>query len=253
MKYPFEKRSRNRAREPRDQEYWLSYSDLMAGLLMVFVLMLLVAGARYQDAATELERTKMQMIDVIETMAVRDSIIQDLQRISDDQLITIDTVTGAIRLSDSNAVLFDQNDDQLKPAGKDVVSRLARDYLPVVIENDRYRTHLREIVVEGHTNDDGSFYYNMDLSQRRAYAVLEHFFSESPSEDRRMLERYLTARGRSYSEVICADGSTGFPGECGSGGVDKVRSRRIEVLFRLNDEEVVREVRSLLERNVRRN
>lgn len=31
------------------QDYWLSYSDLMAGLLMVFALMLLVALYHYQS------------------------------------------------------------------------------------------------------------------------------------------------------------------------------------------------------------
>jgi outer membrane protein OmpA-like peptidoglycan-associated protein len=245
MKNPFERRNRRRS-EPRDQDYWLSYSDVMAGLLMVFVLLLLVAAARFNEAGRELDQVKGAVIGMVQTMAVRDSIIRDLQQVSSGRLITIDTVTAAIRLSDSSAVLFEQDDDRLRPEGRAIVSQLAQDYLPVVVRNDRYRNHLREIVVEGHTNDDGSFRYNMDLSQRRAYAVLRHFFQESGEQDRALLERYLTARGRSYSEVICVDGSTAFPADC-LDGVDKVRSRRIEVLFRLDDEEVVREVRTLLE------
>jgi chemotaxis protein MotB len=245
MKNPFDRRKRRHS-EPKDQEYWLSYSDVMAGLLMVFVLMLLVAAARFNDATQRLGEVEGAVIGMVESMAVRDSIIQDLQRVSTGSLITIDTVTAAIRLSDSSAVLFEQDDDRLRPAGREIVSQLARNYLPVVVQNARYRKHLREIVVEGHTNDDGSFRYNMDLSQRRAYAVLRHFFQESAEEDRLLLERYLTARGRSYSDVICSDGTTAFPTDCPN-GVDKVRSRRIEVLFRLDDEEVVREVRALLE------
>ena len=36
-----------------EQEYWLSYSDLLAGLLMVFALMLLVALGHYQGRAKD--------------------------------------------------------------------------------------------------------------------------------------------------------------------------------------------------------
>lgn len=248
MRNPFDKRAEKRYREPTDQEYWLSYSDLMAGLLMVFVLMLLVAAGRYEEERGQIESLREQVIGVVQTMAVRDSIIQDLQRIGDDDLITVDTVTGAIRLNDARAVLFAQNKSDLTPEGRAVLSRLARDYLPAVLGNGLYLRHLREIVIEGHTNDDGTFLHNVELSQDRAYAVLNHFFAQTAGTERDLLERYLTARGRSYSEVICRDGRKGFPTQCGPGGVDKAASRRIEILFRLDDEEVVREIRSLLDR-----
>lgn len=247
MRNPFDKRSRKRGQQPKDQEYWLSYSDLMAGLLMVFVLMLLVAAGRYEEERDQIESLREQVIGVVETMAVRDSIIQDLQQIGNNQLITIDTITGAIRLSDANAVLFDQNESYLKPQGRVVLTRLARDYLPAVLGNERYLQHLREIVIEGHTNDDGTFLHNVELSQERAYAVLNHFLAQTSGTERSLLERYLTARGRSYSEVVCWNGARGFPEDCGPSGVDKAASRRIEILFRLDDEEVVREIRNLLD------
>ena len=50
---PLRRRSRDSdfaSEEPREQEYWLSYSDLMAGLLMVFVLLLVAANFRYTTA-----------------------------------------------------------------------------------------------------------------------------------------------------------------------------------------------------------
>jgi cell division protein FtsB len=40
-------------RSEREQEYWLSYSDLLAGLLMVFALMLLTAMIQHSDDPTE--------------------------------------------------------------------------------------------------------------------------------------------------------------------------------------------------------
>lgn len=247
MRNPFDRRGSGHRKEPPEQEYWLSYSDLMASLLMVFVLFLLVAGARFSQATSDLEAVREKVVGVVHTIAVRDSIISDLRKVENTALITIDTVTGTIRLSDSSAVLFQQGDARVSERGQQIIAELARDYLPVVLNNARYRQHLREVVVEGHTNDDGGFDYNMDLSQRRAFAVLEHLFAATPASDRRSLQRFLTARGRSYSEVICRDGSTAYPVDCGPEGVDKDLSRRIEIHFRLNDEEVVREIKALLD------
>lgn len=242
---PFSRKEPVRRRERGEQEYWLSYSDLMAGLLMVFVLMLLVAIARYNEQADSLADVRERVTETIRTMAVRDSIIRDLRRLGNETIV-VDTVTAAVRMSD--AVLFDQDQYVLKPEGERVLGVFAEQYIPVVMNNGRYRDHLREIAIEGHTNDDGSYDYNMGLSQRRAYAVMEYFLqvTRDPAA-REFLERYLTARGRSYSRVICRNREVGpaFPEDCPT-GVDKAASRRIEIQFRLDDEEVVREVKSLM-------
>ena len=83
--------------------------------------------------------------------------------------------------------------------------------------------------------------YNLQLSQNRAFAVVSycldennHFLSDSQLEELRVL---LTANGRSWSApVYAADGT-----------VDMQASRRVEIKFRLKDEEMMNQIAEMLE------
>src|SRR5690606_890938 len=244
---PLRRRSRDfedAHEEVREQEYWLSYSDLMAGLLMVFVLLLLAANFRYTSAAEHLTVIADRVTDAVTTMAVRDSIISDLKegQKAGPTVVNVDPVTGAITLSDG--VLFEEGSAVLQPGGERVLAEFIKTYLPVIMNNPAYRAHLREIAVEGHTNDNGPYLFNVRLSQERAYAVMQFFIeSAEDSLSREFLMRHLTAKGRSYSQVVC-NGTIQPYWDCPPGEVDKTASRRIEIHFRLDDEELVQRVKT---------
>ena len=247
---PMRRRSRDfdaAADEPREQEYWLSYSDLMAGLLMVFVLLLVAANFRFTSAADYLRVVADRVTSSVQTMAVRDQITRQLRAEQERSpgVIHVDSVTGSITLSDG--VLFDEGSAVLKPRGKRILKSFVESYLPVVTRDSAYRDHLREISVEGHTNDNGGYLYNVRLSQARAFAVMNFFIDAAPDpSSQRFLMRYLTAKGRSYSQIVC-NGEIRAYWDCPAELIDKAASRRIEIHFRLDDEEVVRKVKTLLD------
>src|SRR5690606_20535747 len=84
------------ASEASEQEYWLSYSDLMAGLLMVFALLLLTALAHYGQLVEEagnVAATRTKIIAVLDSLMTADS-----------SGITVDPITGAVKFPDG--VLF---------------------------------------------------------------------------------------------------------------------------------------------------
>ena len=100
--------------------------------------------------------------------------------------------------------------------------------------------YLAEIIIDGYTDTDGDYSYNLQLSQQRSLAVAQYlldiqgnFLDASQSEN---LEKYLTVNGHSMANpVLDADGN-----------VDKDASRRVEVKFRLKDEEMIDELNQLL-------
>ncbi|WP_298057104.1 OmpA family protein, partial [uncultured Campylobacter sp.] len=94
--------------------------------------------------------------------------------------------------------------------------------------------HIDRIVIEGHTNSVGSYMYNLDLSQKRAYSVLDFIYSWN--KDKR-LEHYLIASGRSFSDLVMKNGKE-----------DPDASRRIEIKFSISDKESMKEMQDLLER-----
>lgn len=212
------------------QDYWVSYADVLAGLLMVFALMLLTALYHYQGRVTDVR-------DLLET---RREIIKELQERfegAEGVNVVIDTTTGSVQFD--GQVLFNEDEAELLPAGRSQLSAFAGEYLPVLLGTDRFRKQLQAIVIEGHTNDNGTYMYNLDLSQRRAFNVMAFLIDNALTYEEDLRE-YVTANGRSFAEPICVDTTPCGQGE--PGVVDDVRSRRIEIRFRLNNEEVIQKI-----------
>lgn len=228
-----------------NQEYWLSYSDLMAGLLMVFTLMLLAALYSYQSGVE----------GVREVLAIRQEVVETLEGAfeGEERIVEVQP-DGTVRFADQ--VLFSEGSAALTATGQEQLEIFARQYVQTLFgepSTESFRDQLEAIVVEGHTNDNGSYAYNLALSQARAFAVMQVLLSTAV-EHRADLERYVTANGRSFSKLVCQDGtvdtefSTDPERRClVAGGVDKEASRRIEIRFALKDGEILAELLQLLD------
>ena len=98
-----------------------------------------------------------------------DKIVSGMQTNNID--VDIDTTTGEVVLSD--AILFEFGEDELSDEGKAYLDEFIKVYASVVTEED-VKGYISEIRFEGHTDSVGSYSYNLDLSQRRAEAVLNY-------------------------------------------------------------------------------
>ena len=105
---------------------------------------------------------------------------------------------------------------------------------------DEYKKYLAEIIIDGYTDTDGDYTYNLELSQRRSLAVAEYlteirenFLNENQISD---LQTYLTVNGHSSANPVLD----------AQGNVDKDASRRVEVKFRLKDEEMIDELNQIM-------
>ena len=208
-------------------DYWMSYSDLMAGVLMVFILILIVA---LQQLGQVVER----QIGVSERIVIA---LRDKFESSETQLaIEVDPESGAIRFGDD--ILFDVGSASLSQIGKQRLDSFFPLYCSVLLEDQEIKPHLSHIIIEGHTDSDGSYISNLQLSQRRANSVVEYLL-QSPantgySED---LEQFITANGRSEVQPIAENTSK----------EGKSSNRRIEFKFRLKDEQALESLRKVLQ------
>ncbi len=84
--------------------------------------------------------------------------------------IDIDREDGALRLSSN--ILFDKGSATLKDGAKSELKSIFINYIKTLISDGDIKKHLDSIVIEGHTDSGGSFLYNLELSQKRAYAVM---------------------------------------------------------------------------------
>ena len=198
----------------------------------------LTASQQMLDSANAVMAQQKTRIDQI--IGVKAELIEALNEEFDSNQIsvTIDKETGAILLDSS--VLFDYNEFQLTMAGQRILDQILPVYCSVLL-SDEYFGYVAEIIIDGYTDSTGSYITNLELSQNRAYAVAQHMYmsmSRVLTPDKfDMLTAKLTANGKSSSNPILD----------AYGNEDMARSRRVEIKFRLRDEEMLSELQSIIE------
>lgn len=218
--------------KPLIPEYWMSYSDMMSALLLLFALFLLLL---LYDYNAEL-RAKENEIERL--LSLRSDIIWALSEAFEGSnlAVSVDPQTGAIRFD--GGVFFDFDSTEITEIGREYLERFVPQYVSILL-SDRFVEHIAQIIVEGHTDQVGSFLYNLDLSQRRAYAVVETILSDDFIEfdGKERLRDLLTANGRSWTQPLMENGEP-----------DWERSRRVEFKFQLKDDELMRQIGEVLAR-----
>lgn len=265
------KKRKNKAKTHSGNDYWQSYSDMMAALLLMFILIMaltLVQSLRmFEEKNADLERQQLtieaqqqeleahkeileqqeqnleqvkgELSELTQLVGVKSEIIEALQaEFSGSALaVKVDEQTGAITFD--TGIFFAVDSDTVRKEGQEFLNSFVPQYLSVLL-SDAYRDSISEIIIEGHTDSNGSYMYNMDLSQRRAFAVAQFCLDESNnvlSRDQiQILRSILTANGRSFSNPIYDE----------NGRVDAQASRRVVFKFRLKDDEMVSAIQDLL-------
>lgn len=189
------------------------------------------------DEKTSLLATQQKKIDNI--IGVKADVIEALQKefSKNNVSVDIDAQTGALTLNAN--VLFDYDKSELTDEGKQELADILPIYCKVLLQK-YYKKYLAEIIIDGYTDTDGDYDYNLELSQKRSLAVAqylteirENFLS---SDEISELQNYLTVNGHgSANPVLDSDGN-----------VDKNASRRVEVKFRLKDDEMINELNQIM-------
>ena len=277
--------------------YWQSYSDMMAALLLIFILIIAITLAIYKQKQTDLEVTQQQLSSTQADLAmseeelknymaqlddantkvsmtqeelqaaynaiaakqeevdatqeelratksqlqdivgVRTDIIRALQESLDGSSMTVDAQNGSITFSSD--VLFRYNSAVLTENSKNTLREVIPTYLSVLLQDD-YRPYIAEIIVEGHTDTEGGYASNMELSFARANAVAT-FCQNSKNgltdDQITELQNVLTVNGRSYSSPVYKEGTS---------EVDMAASRRVEIKFRLKEDEMIEKINEVL-------
>ena len=150
---------------------WISFADLMTGLLGAFVLLLVGVMATQLEMASTLEAE------------VQKRQVEEQRRMTLEKALAIPLASGRITLNNgrigiSGKLLFELNSDQLEPEGRQLLKSLVlplRSYL---------KTRDEILMVSGFTDDrsmrDGKrkFEDNWELSAQRALTVTRTLIEE---------------------------------------------------------------------------
>jgi outer membrane protein OmpA-like peptidoglycan-associated protein len=200
------------SKQKDDGEHWLTVSDLMAGLMMVF-LFIAIAFMRH----VSIERDKIKDVAVAyqqNQVAIFDALNSEFANDLVSWQASIDKETLSFQF-DSPEVLFASGESSLKIEFEEILANFIPRYLSVL---DKYRSSIDEVRIEGHTSSewgkdthsDDAYFLNMTLSQNRTRSVLyyAYFLPTLKSEQRSWIKTSFAAVGLASSRLkLNEDGS----------------------------------------------
>jgi len=186
---------------------WISISDMMSGLMLVFLFIAISYMVRVEaqmqemkDVAIEYRDTKANLNEALYAEFENDLAEWDASITTDNSVVF-----------SSVKVLFGVNKSEIKSEFKSVLDDFFSRYIKILTAPE-YKDEIKELRVEGHTSDtwlnaaskEERYLKNMNLSQERAYEVLKYCYSledKTVKENRAWLEKHFRANGMAYSEL----------------------------------------------------
>ncbi|UTW47398.1 OmpA family protein [Bacterioplanoides sp. SCSIO 12839] len=217
----------NELEQLKEQEgHWVAVSDLMAGLMMVFMLISIVFMVN-----VETERNKIRDIAILYDH-LRTQLYDDLNNefAPDMQRWGAELDKDLAFRFNNTDVLFDQGKAELKPEFADILADFFPRYVNIITQ-PKYRDDILEVRIEGHTSsawsgaasDDDAYIRNMDLSQERTRTTLGYVLGlNNVATNKDWLKTHLTANGLSSAKVVRSE----------SGVENEEGSRRVEFRVR---------------------
>ena len=211
-----------------DHDFWMSYTDLMSGFLVIFIIAAIVyyiQNKRILDAFDG--RSPQEVTNILNDIKAKGNMVNINQDFKDvfnkvDGIEIMPDSVGSIRFYPSNGSdkMFESNSAVMLYNLQNRIGAIGKKFVSRAIELKKEGKNILEIRIEGHTDTDGTFLHNMTLSSSRAFAVYKYIHDNCglDNEERKFVEDYMISVGYSYAKTV--------KDEFGKESKDK--SRRIE-------------------------
>ncbi len=230
-----------------ENPFSLSLGDLMAGLLLIFVLLLSFVMLDLMEKEKRDSEINKRLLEIFtDYVTLREKLYKDLEDEFEQDLqrwnAVLDREKLSVRFKEPN-VLFQQGEAEVQRAFEQILDDFFPRYIKILQQPD-YVNEIAEIRIEGHTSSEWSglvsqqdaYILNMELSQDRTRSVLQYVLQiDTISNNRDWIQQYLTANGLSSSKLIANPDGTQNPEE----------SRRVEFRVRTNAEKQLEKIKEL--------
>lgn len=245
----------NQSPQQSEEEQWISLSDLMTGLMLIFMLIaiayMIKNEGELQQKKEEIvqqqkEREKLKHVAEIYDQ-VRHQLYADLMAEFGKDLPVWDAeITEDLVFRFNNPdILFTTGAHDLKPNFQTILRNFFPRYARIITA-EKYHGNIEEVRIEGHTSSlwstrtttEEAYFLNMDLSQSRTRSALR-FVLRLPEiqPNSQWLRKHLTANGLSSSQPI----------KLANGEEDIKRSQRVEFHIRTNSQSWLANIKDALQ------
>jgi outer membrane protein OmpA-like peptidoglycan-associated protein len=231
-----------------DGEHWLSVSDMMSGLMVIFLFIaityMMQVGQEHEHLVKVMKQVsedRNQLVEIAVTYEkTKNEIYDKLQEEFKNDLTNwnaeIDKQSLSFRFQQPD-VLFNIGEADLKDKFKVILNDFFPRYIKIL---KQYHNDIEEIRIEGHTSSEWNttqssektYFLNMALSQNRTRATLEYcLMLNDITVNRSWIQQILTANGLSSSKPILVNNIE-----------DTVHSRRVEFRIKTNSENQIMKI-----------
>ena len=217
--------------EFEDNNIWGSISDLMSGLMMVFILIAISYMIKSTDAARIYKKNQLELVKRLNE-DLKDDLDKWNARIIDSTLSVQFLSKDGGLIDGMNPILFNKGSDKMSYWFKSNLDEFFPKFLNIIY-SDEFKGIIEEVRVEGHTDSDEGYFFNMKLSQDRSREVLKYCYRTITDDNKKKwLEMTATANGLSYSKLIFYE----------NGKENQKSSRRVEFRIKTNSESTIKEI-----------
>lgn len=232
------------------EEHWVSISDVMAGLMVIFLFVAIsymVNVNRKTESITKLRNRIENLLDAYRNLQA--DLSKDL-RVEFEEDLAKEKWSGNLEM-ETLSIRFKKPFIQGDAAVPNAFKKILRDFFPryiAVLTKPKYKDEVAEIRIEGHTSGewnrevtfDEAYFKNMELSQNRARNVLRYVLGIRHlkiSRNKEWIKKNLTANGLASSQLILNPNRK----------ENKVESRRVEFRVVTKSEKLIDEIKELME------
>ena len=218
---------------------WMSVSDLMTGLMIIFLFIAVAYMSRVRKDISEYADTKKELYEKISNSFKKEQETDNKLHVSKDL---------SMRFLKAST-LFPFGGSELTDSFKITLNEIMPKYLDILADLDSTQsTMVKEIRVEGHTDDTGypskhsdPYRANLILSQERARNVMFHIMdiiesSGFDEEKKDWFKHLFTANGYSFSRALDSDYQYVYDTH---NPIDAPKSRRVEIRIIIDDRSVI--------------
>jgi len=181
--------------------FWISISDLMAGLLIIFILTLTYFMLNLSQATAQLTESNSKRAEILLT----------IEGLLKEKGINVKVIPeyGVLRLPDG--ILFNPGKAEINETGRNVIGVLAP-ILYDVLTRPEYIGSVETVFIEGHTDNrplaSGRFASNWELSTQRAintWRIMEDTVPSLENLKNGRGEQIISCSGYAYSRPVASN------------------------------------------------
>jgi len=210
----------SRSQDEGERPFWISYADLMTALMILFLVVMVTSLS--QITSKKVSEKMPEVVQIVEKPAPTPALLtpeaatreEEIGGICEELASQTAAVNPNILVDCSlNRITFGEvgqyktNEYVLSEQGQQALF----DLLPIVLEtasSEIGEKWLKQVVIEGFTDTDGSYLYNLNLSLRRSEwlmcAILGHAGTQSiflDTAQRKQIKQLFLAGGVSFNKI----------------------------------------------------